>query len=178
MSSPKTLKLIMSALMAAMTCIATMVISVPTPTNGYIHLGDGLVLLSGIILGPIYGGMAAGIGSMFSDILLGYAYYALPTFILKAIAAIAGGYIYQQFTKIKLSKSYLFPLIGAGITGGIIVTCGYFLVEATVFGYGIAAASSIPGNLLQNLFGIVVSALLMPTLSHVPAIRSLMTHSA
>ena len=177
MISQKTLKLIMASLMAALTCIATMVISIPTPTNGYIHLGDGLVLLSGIILGPFYGGMAAGIGSMLSDILLGYTYYALPTFIIKALAAIVGGFIYQQIAKSKSIKSYLLPLVGAGITGGILVTCGYFLVEATVFGYGIAAASGIPANLLQNVFGIAVSALLMPSLSHVPVVRSLMTHT-
>ncbi len=39
-------------LLAAFTCIATMIIKIPTPTFGYIHLGDGLVLLCGIILGP------------------------------------------------------------------------------------------------------------------------------
>lgn len=178
MTSQKNLKLIMASLLAAMTCIATMIISIPTPTNGYIHLGDGLVLLCGIILGPMYGGMAAGIGSMFSDILLGYTYYALPTFIIKAFAAVTGGFIYQKFSKTISRKGYLLPLVSAGIAGGIIVTSGYFLVEATIFGYGIAAASSIPGNLLQNLFGIIVSALLMPTLSHIPVVRSLMIKKA
>ncbi len=174
----KTSKLIMASLMAAMTCIATMVISIPTPTNGYIHLGDGLVLLCGIILGPVYGGLAGGIGSMLSDLLLGYTYYALPTFLIKALAAIAGGFIYLKISKLSFCKNYLVPLISAGITGGIIVTCGYFLVEAVFFGYGIAAAASIPGNLLQNLFGILVSVLLMPALSHVPVVRSLMTKKA
>ena len=176
MSSQKTLKIIMASLMAAMTCIATMVISIPTPTNGYIHLGDGLVLLSGIILGPIYGGMAAGIGSMFADILLGYTYYALPTFIIKALAAICGGFIYLKLNH--FCKNYIIPLIGAGIVGGAIVTCGYFLVEAFIFGYGLAASASIFGNLLQNAFGILVSIFLMPALSHVPVVRTLMTKNA
>ena len=176
MTSQKTLKIIMASLMAAMTCIATMVISIPTPTNGYIHLGDGLVLLSGIILGPIYGGMAAGIGSMFADILLGYTYYALPTFVIKALAAIVGGFVYLKLNN--FCKNYLMPLIGAGIAGGAIVTCGNFLVEAFVFGYGIAASASILGNLLQNVFGIFVSIFLMPALSHVPVIRRVMTKKA
>ena len=63
-----TKKLVVTALMAALTCIATMIIKIPTPTFGYIHLGDGFVLLSGIILGPVSGAFAAGIGSMFADI--------------------------------------------------------------------------------------------------------------
>ena len=46
-----TKKMVTAALLAAFTCIATMIIKIPTPTFGYIHLGDGLVLLCGIILG-------------------------------------------------------------------------------------------------------------------------------
>ena len=56
----KTKKLILSALMAALTCVGTMIIKVPTPTMGYIHPGDGFVLLSGLLLGPLWGALAAG----------------------------------------------------------------------------------------------------------------------
>lgn len=52
-----TKKLVIGALMAALTCIATMIIKIPTPTLGYIHLGDGLVLLCGIVLGPLGGAL-------------------------------------------------------------------------------------------------------------------------
>ena len=57
----KTLKLVIAALMASMACVATMVIKIPIPaTGGYINLGDSIVLLSGVVLGPLYGGLAAG----------------------------------------------------------------------------------------------------------------------
>ena len=65
-------KLVTAALLAAMTCVATMIIKIPTPTFGYIHPGDGFVLLCGVVLGPLPGALAAGIGSMFSDIFSGY----------------------------------------------------------------------------------------------------------
>ena len=55
-------KIVTAALLAAMTCIATMIIRIPTPTFGYIHPGDCFVLLSGVILGPVGGAIAAGIG--------------------------------------------------------------------------------------------------------------------
>ena len=64
-----TKSLAVTALMAAFTCIATMSIRIPTPTLGYIHPGDCLVLLCGVILGNVAGFLAAGIGSMFADIL-------------------------------------------------------------------------------------------------------------
>lgn len=174
MNTKKTLKLVLASLMAAMTCIATMIISVPTPTNGYIHLGDGLVLLCGILLGPLYGGLAAGIGSMLSDLLLGYTAYAVPTFFIKALAAISGSFVHFRVSKTNLGRHYYsIPLICAGISGGMLVTGGYFLIEYSFFGYGIAAAASIPGNLLQNLFGTIVACLLMPVLSHIPALHSI-----
>lgn len=45
MQTKKTLKLVMAALLAAMTCVATMVIKIPiTATGGYINLGDCIVL--------------------------------------------------------------------------------------------------------------------------------------
>ena len=78
LKNPKTL--VIAALMAALTCMATMIIQLPTPTFGYIHLGDTFVILCGIILGPVIGGLAAGIGSMMADILSSYAIYAIPTF--------------------------------------------------------------------------------------------------
>lgn len=66
-------KLVLAALLAALTAVATMIIRIPTPTQGYIHLGDGMVLICGILLGPGLGALAAGIGSMMADLIGGYA---------------------------------------------------------------------------------------------------------
>jgi uncharacterized membrane protein len=169
MTSKKTLTLVMAALMASMTCIATKIIQFPSPIGGYIHLGDGLVLLSGIILGPLYGGAAAGIGSMFADLLGGYTQYAIATLIIKALAAIVGGFIYSKFSS---NKSV--AIILAGIFGGIIVTTGYFFFDSLILGYGVTAAANIPGNILQNVFGIIVSSLLLPILSTSPYVKNFM----
>ena len=46
-------KLVMAALFAALACVATMSIKIPTPgTSGYIHPGDAIVILAGVVLGP------------------------------------------------------------------------------------------------------------------------------
>lgn len=187
--SNKTHKIVITALMAALTCIATMVIKLPAPTGGYIHLGDGLVLLSGIILGPIYGGLAAGIGSMFADLFSGYAGYAVATFIIKAVAAVVGGIIYRvisiAFNKGKRLESKdnqpsyiritdkIIPLIIAGICLGVIVTGGYFYFEGYILGLGAGGAiTGVPFNIAQNIFGIIVAVLLMPVLNKIPIISN------
>lgn len=173
MITNKTRKIVMTALLAAMTCIATMVIQVPSPTGGYIHLGDGLVLLSGIILGPIYGGAAAGIGSMFADLLSGYGHFAPATLIIKALAAIIGGFVYHRIAAKTLSTS-LISIVASGICGGIIVTTGYLIFESFLLGNGFAAAiTGVPANIVQNIFGIAVSSFLMPFLIKTPLIKEL-----
>ena len=76
-------KLVTAALLAAMTCVATMIIKIPTPTFGYIHPGDGFVLLFGVA-DP----MPDGAPDYFKDY---YAYYktergyALPNIQLQAV---------------------------------------------------------------------------------------------
>lgn len=167
MKSKDLKKLVTAAALAALTCIATMVIPIPSPTGGYIHPGDAFVLLSGIILGPIYGSLAAGIGSMFADILLGYTQFAVATLIIKGLAALIGGLAYKH-VKIK-------PVVIAGILGGIVVTLGYLIFESFIMGNGLAATIvGVPSNIVQNIFGIVLSSLLLPLLLKVPQVKEIM----
>ena len=41
--------------MIALTCVLTLAVKIPTPTKGYLNLGDCAVLLSGWLLGPVWG---------------------------------------------------------------------------------------------------------------------------
>lgn len=159
-------KFITSALMAALTCFATYIIRIPSPT-GYIHPGDSFVILSGIILGPIYGALSAGIGSLLADILAAFPQYAVATLIIKALTAIVCSIIYRKL------KRKLYSLVVAGVFGSIIVTLGYFTVEYFMYGLG-GALSGVPLNTVQNLFGIILSTILYPLLSRVPQINDLM----
>lgn len=93
-------KLILAALFAALSCVATMSIRIPTPgTGGYIHPGDAIVILSGVILGPVWGFLAGGIGSALSDLIGGYFIYVPITFVIKGLVALAAGLLYQKIGK-------------------------------------------------------------------------------
>ena len=67
-------KLVLSAMFAALCCVATMIVQIPT-VAGYTNLGECMCLLAGLVLGPWYGLFAAGIGSGLADLLAGYAHY-------------------------------------------------------------------------------------------------------
>ncbi len=78
-------------IMAAAVYVASAFLQVPIPTaidNTRLHMGNVMCLLSGMLLGPLQGGLAAGIGSMFFD-LTNPAYIASApfTFIFKFVMA-------------------------------------------------------------------------------------------
>lgn len=163
--SRSSVKITTTALFAALCCIATMIIQIPTPTNGFINLGDCIVLISGYLLGPVYGALAAGIGSMLADILSGYAYYAPATFIIKAVMAVCAYYLYTELTDkhSKSGKISVISRIASVITAfvcEIIMIAGYFAFSAVILGAGLGAVDGIPGNIVQGTAAIIISTIL------------------
>lgn len=152
-------KLVMAALFAALTCIATLVIQLRvTPTGGYVNLGDCLVLLCAWLLAPVYGMAAAGIGSMMADIISGYAVYAPATLIIKGLMALASGAIFRWCTRhAKNRRTMLAGCLLSAVAAETIMSCGYCGYEAWVLGLGPAALLGMPGNILQAACGIVSS---------------------
>ena len=133
MMSKRTKKMVLTALMMSMVYVATTMIKIPTPTMGYIHFGDCVVLLCGYLLGPGLGALAAGIGSMFSDVLSPYIIYAPGTLIIKALNAIVASNVFIILMKSrkndskKVSSRYCtMSLLISGILAEIIMVLGYF----------------------------------------------------
>ena len=163
-------KIVITALFAALACVATMAIRIPTPgTNGYIHLGDAVVILSGVILGPVYGLVAGGIGSAMADLLGGYFVYVPITFAIKGLIAVIAGLIYKKMGK--SSKSRYAAVVLGGITDIVLVAGGYFVCE--YFLYGASAAASIPANIIQGVGGLIIAVVLYPVLMAVPDVKKL-----
>lgn len=140
-------------ILMALTVLATMLVTVPTiATQGYINLGDAIVLLSGMILGPGGGFVVGGLGSALADIILGYSYYAPFTLVIKGIEGALGVFLFRKILK---EKNMLIPLVVAGIWMAI----GYLLAEILLYDFP-AAIASFPGNLLQGTVGAILASLL------------------
>ena len=139
-----------AVMLAALVCVATMVVQIPSPMQGYVNLGDCFVLLSGWLLGPWYGGAAAGIGSMLVDLLSGYGHYVPGTLIIKGVDALAAALIFRAMGRSKTA------LLVSGTVGEIIMVAGYFFYASLILGKGLAAAASIPGNIVQGIAGVAI----------------------
>lgn len=160
-------KLILAALMAALSCVATMLIQIPIPaTNGYINLGDGVVLLGAFLLGSVYGFATGGIGSMLADIILGYAVFAPGSFLIKGLSAYVAARVLDAL------RPSRFAACAAGAAGEAVMVTGYFAYEALALGYGSAAVGSVPGNAVQGAAGVAAAAVLYKALRAVPMIRN------
>ena len=163
---------ITASMLAAMTTMATMIIKVPTlGTNGYVNIGDSVVLISSWLLGNPYGALAAGIGSALADLLSGYPVYVPGTAIIKFVMAFAASIVFKALSK----KSVPAPVsyVISSIVAEIIMIFGYFLYESTVLGYGIAAAASIGSNAIQGITCIILGNALIYVLTKIRYINEM-----
>ncbi|MCM1361695.1 MAG: ECF transporter S component [Clostridiales bacterium] len=157
MNSKKIKTMTLAALLAAFACVATMLIQVPTPTKGYVNLGDCIVNISAWLLGPVYGAAAAGIGSAMADVISGYIVYAPATLIIKGLMAAASFFVYRAVSK---KVSSVFSRVVAAVTAELIMVAGYGIFEAIMYGSVATALLGVSGNLIQGLMGIVSSVVI------------------
>lgn len=150
-------KQILAALFAALICVGTMVVQVNIPfTNGYFNLGDCFILLCAWLLGPIYGMLAGGIGSALADFLSGYTHYVPGTLIIKGLMGLVAALVFRAIG----NRHPLLSKTAGAFAAEAVMVVGYFLYAWAFLDTALAAASSIPANLLQAAAGIVAFLLL------------------
>ena len=136
------------------------------------NIGDGMVLLCGFILGPVWGVLAAGIGSMLAD-LVGYPIYAVATFLIKALMAVVA-YFLAKLLKNFFKKNRFIAYIIAGSVAELIMVAGYFVFEAVFMSYGWGAVVSVLPNVIQGVVGIAVATVLMVIFDKTKLIEKMM----
>ena len=150
MKTTKTI--VFTSLFAALICVATMIIKIPTSLNGYVNLGDGILLLSAWILPLPYGILAAGFGSALADFFAGYAVYIPATFVIKGLMSVVAYLCVKAFAKrINGTASRIF----AAVLAELCMIGGYFLFEGAIYGF-LPSLANIPANALQAVAGVIV----------------------
>lgn len=152
----KVLRWVLLGVFAALIAVVTM-ISLPIPGNhGYIHLGDGIILLSAMVLGPA-GAVAAGVGSALADIMLGYVVYAPVSFAIKFLMGLVVGLFYRRKGGV---FSYVMNIVFF-ILAELIMVAGYFTYECILYSFA-SALAGVPANAIQACSGIIIGAVFAP----------------
>lgn len=125
------------AVFAALVFVAS-ILSVPVPAAfgmTRVHLGNIFCLLSGFILGPVGGGLAAGIGSGLYDIIIYGELASAPfTFVFKfLLAAVCGWLAYAKGNKGENHKLNIAAAI-AGSAAYMVLYLGKSFIQGLLIG--------------------------------------------
>ena len=154
-------KIALLAIFTALTTVATLVLVIPIPaTDGYFNFGDVMVMMSGLLLGPVGGFIAGGVGSMFADLIVA-PIYAPITLIVKGLEGLAVGIISER--TVNKARAGKWDLAGVFVAA-IIMLVGYLLGEILLFGLGPALFELIAFNSLQVLGGAIITLIIGPKL--------------
>jgi uncharacterized membrane protein len=167
-------KITAAAMFAALVFVVTSQIppiAIPA-TSGYFNVGETTVYIAALLLGPLVGAFAGGVGAALSDVYLGFAVFAPGTLVIKGGEGLIVGFLNVKLRKY-ISNSILRAIISV-VIGGLEMVAGYFLYEQIVLGYPFAAALvEVPFNIVQMLVGLAVAVPIMHAVLRVfPQLKS------
>ncbi|MDL2273743.1 ECF transporter S component [Oscillospiraceae bacterium OttesenSCG-928-G22] len=147
----KTSKLVQSAMFAAIVLLVTGFVKVPSPGNGYMHLGDAVIIAGAFLLGPS-AAIPAAVGSALADLLGGYGIFVPATLLVKGALGFTAGWLYRKVGNRAIRA--------AGITCAelLFVLGGYFLYEWAVFDFAMAVINSA-FTFWQCVSGVVIGVI-------------------
>lgn len=168
-----TKKIVLAALLAALTVAGSaMRIKVPLNITGFsaFHLGNILCALSGILLGPWLGGLAAGLGSaiydMFDPVYISECWL---TFLMKGAYGVAVGLVAWSDKK-PWDSSYRKALLGT--IAGALAYAALYLAKSYFYGGRLlagltheAALLNLVGKLPATAFNAVIAVICAPLLA-------------
>ena len=162
-----TYKIAFVSVMAAVVLVVTM-FSFPL-LGSKVHFGNTMCLLSGLLFGPIWGGLAAGFGSGLYDLLIGG--YGVDTAIITFVSKFAMALVCGLITRGQ-RESRVRTVIGC-VVGALTYVCLYmlktFIYQRFVYGYPMETAwftmgSKLPASLINAVFAMIVAPILYAAL--------------
>lgn len=128
------LKLSISAVFAALTCITTLILTLSIPaTGGYFNVGETVIYIAALIFGPYVGSFAGGVGAAISDMLVA-PQYAPGTLVIKGCEGAIVGSLNRRFGKSKFDWRIFTAALGVvvGALLGVIGAVYYGNVQLSI----------------------------------------------
>ena len=145
------IRIVFGAVLAAMVFVVTMF---RFPLLGSkVHFANAVCLLSGLLLGPVWGGFAAGMGSMLYDLFLYNEgiINLLITFVTKFLMATICALVYRAFGK---KRNQPVPLVLSCVAGALSYVVMYMLksgIDGAIAGKGFWAVigTKFPASIIN-----------------------------
>ena len=135
-----------------------------------VHLANGMCLLAGLLLGPVPGGLAAGLGSAIYDATLGG--YDFINVMITFVSKFAMGFVCGLLLRVPKKGSYtVLRVILSSVIGALTYVALYmlktFVYQRFVYGYPMDAVWVTMGSkLIPSLINAAVAVVTAPILYH------------
>lgn len=152
----KTFELVLIAMMSALVFVATSLLNVKLPFGhgGLIHLGTAMLFIAALLFGPKVGALAGMIGMGLFDLLGGW----LVWFPITIVARFLQGYVVGKIAWSNGAKGDQFRRnLIATIASVPVMLAVYYVGQAIMFDNWIAPLASVPGNVAQNVIGLLIA---------------------
>ena len=167
-------RIVYVALLAALVYVATM-ISFPL-LGSKVRLANPVSLLGSLLMGPVFGGLASGLGSLIYDIQTGYGFESIITFVSKfAMAWVAGRIAFSGGHKADDHKRNVVACTAGAWTYVALYMLKTFIFQRFVYGFPIDTVwatmlSKFPAPAINAVAAMVIAPILYTALR--PALRS------
>ncbi len=152
-------QLVQIALLTALTVAISLLFIFPVPaTNGFVTLCEVGIYTAAYLLGPLGGFWVGALSGGLIDLFSGYPQWIIFSVVIHGLQGGIAGYFFQK------NKRLQYPLGFA--SGSFVMIAGYALATALLYTWP-AGLASIFGNIVQNIFGIGLTSLLISGLRKV-----------
>ncbi|MHC5268826.1 ECF transporter S component [Enterococcus sp. LJL98] len=149
-------QLVRIAMLTALTVAVSLMFLFPVPgTNGFVTLAEAGIYSAAYLLGPIGGFWVGALSGGLIDLFSGYPQWILASVIIHGAQGFITGYFFQKKSRV---------LHGLGLVlGSLLMVAGYGLATGLMYTWP-AGVASIFGNVVQNIFGVALTVLLMASI--------------
>lgn len=168
MNSKRINTLVLTAMLTAIVFLCTLFFRIPIGPECYVHFGFTALLLSTMILPRKYACFAGAVGTSLADLIGGYAFWALPTFLINLVCVLVFGFFIDRVKPSECTCSKSVPILElAGyVAVTLIAMTGHFVSESLIFGNWLAAASCMPPKAIEIIIASVICCIAYTALGH------------
>jgi uncharacterized membrane protein len=144
-------------MLIALVFVATLLLNIKLPitaNGGLVHLGTAMLFIASILFGPKKAAIAGAVGMGLFDLVAGWTLWAPFTIVARGLQGYIVGKI--AWSNGRNGSSITFNII-ATISSIPVMLAVYYICEGILYNNWIAPMASIPGNIVQNVVGILVA---------------------
>ena len=153
------------SLLIAFNIALSYIVKIPVPaTNGFVNLVEAGIFLAALGGGARSGLIVGGASGLLLDLLAGYPQWMIFSLVIHGLEGWLVGLIGAK-------KGYWQQAI-ALLIGALVMIVGYVLAGAVLYNWA-AGVASIPGNIAQNVMGVIVVLILLPIVKRLPIVNGI-----